>query len=542
MSPPLKQAVPTKSLAADMVETPKRSEREDRDIQAVATGWIARSFGSAADKFFTAGSRLGQEIQKESKYWEQVLEVKAKGWAVCRLPHERQTLGVQFGMPEAGQLFRDRGLAALRRGQDGSLELDRGPASSEPKALRVSVVKDGQVIGSSALPTSMTLRGTSVEKDILAARDSLFEEELFHELSREARVTASQGVESRQNAIHLPIHDGQRVLIDLVDPDAATRGSGKRGSDTLANAVAVALRIFLLHEHKQKFNRRSHAPRPISDKPRPNPEYLLLRPVLTFLQHTSEVRSIHTFLSSLMPALSFAGLSCNFTQDHLQTLNLGSTPNESTPNGSISASVIDALIAPLESSFSITLPSSKAMQITIRTGLIRLSPSAASLPKTDYSVVPATYPMIMDSYIRPPQLTSLRDLQAFILHLGMLDIVTCISSPGKSAGSTENATEIEGMAKSPSWEIWHFLSGELRVEFPGTGRAKMMVVNVQPDVVRLRYASMNNEIGQKGDDCAYYWSKDRYWKETSEGIEEQGEKLGLLDVVRRAAIYPSGTV
>lgn len=100
MSPFLKAAAPLGSLNAEVVNTPARPDLASKDIKSVSRGWRLQNFNSAANKLLNAGSRLETEANSETKYWNEVLTVKDKGWKVCRLPREGQALGVQYGFLE----------------------------------------------------------------------------------------------------------------------------------------------------------------------------------------------------------------------------------------------------------------------------------------------------------------------------------------------------------------------------------------------------------------------------------------------------------
>lgn len=100
ISPYLKQNVPMGSLNVDVVKAPQKPASAVRDAQTVARGWKMESFTASANKLLNAASRLESEVAAETKYWEQVLAIKRKGWKVCRLPRERQVLGVQYGFME----------------------------------------------------------------------------------------------------------------------------------------------------------------------------------------------------------------------------------------------------------------------------------------------------------------------------------------------------------------------------------------------------------------------------------------------------------
>lgn len=100
MSAFLKQVAPLGSLNAEIVEPPPKSEAAVQDVKTVSRGWRAQNFNAAANKLLNSATRLEEEVASETKYWDEVLAVKEKGWKVCRLPRERTALGVQYGFLE----------------------------------------------------------------------------------------------------------------------------------------------------------------------------------------------------------------------------------------------------------------------------------------------------------------------------------------------------------------------------------------------------------------------------------------------------------
>lgn len=96
----LKQVAPLGTLNAEVVNAPPRPDSVGTDIRTVSRGWRLQSFNSAAQKLLKAASRLDDEVASETRYWNEILAVKENGWKVCRLPRERQALGVQFGFLE----------------------------------------------------------------------------------------------------------------------------------------------------------------------------------------------------------------------------------------------------------------------------------------------------------------------------------------------------------------------------------------------------------------------------------------------------------
>jgi mediator of RNA polymerase II transcription subunit 17, fungi type len=100
ISPALREAITLGTLGADKVQESRVSKSQKQDNGRIAKGWKLQSLTDTVDLILASATRLEKEIEKETKYWEQVLTVSENGWAICRLPQERHTLGVRFGFAE----------------------------------------------------------------------------------------------------------------------------------------------------------------------------------------------------------------------------------------------------------------------------------------------------------------------------------------------------------------------------------------------------------------------------------------------------------
>jgi mediator of RNA polymerase II transcription subunit 17 len=100
ISPALREAVALGTLGADRVNDSRITKTQKQENRRVARGWKLQSLTDTVDSVLASATRLEQEIEKETKYWEQILAVSEKGWAVCRIPQETHTLGVRFGFSE----------------------------------------------------------------------------------------------------------------------------------------------------------------------------------------------------------------------------------------------------------------------------------------------------------------------------------------------------------------------------------------------------------------------------------------------------------
>ncbi|KAJ5281981.1 hypothetical protein N7478_007353 [Penicillium angulare] len=460
----LKQVAPLGSLDAEAVNPPPKSESATKDISTVSRGWRIQNFNSASSKLLKAASRLETEVTSETRYWNEVLAVKDKGWKICRLPHERQALGVQYGFLEATPVFRDRGLASLRRSEDGSLILDKGLIPSGVRFVRVRV-RQGSLITSSTNPRATTSdNAESVEQRILQARDSVFEEELFHELVREARSMASCGVTTRQNLIQVPASDDTEILLDLVDANDESLEADQNSTEAdrlLADGLAHSMRILLAFAHRQNLRRRTQVPPPLTSKKRPTPEYHLLRPALAYFQHLVQLCLLNSFLQDITSVFRLSGLELPESDINAFTNKTSLRPSPSTPTVE---ALVQKFLMPVESVFQVNLKSHNSFKITIRTNL-------SAPPFGTYYDVSFNFPSFSD--LKSPGPIGLRDeVESAITHALLLEVISRISSADLPTGGKSP----DGVSKS--WNAIYPHLGELLLSGSSSSSSKYKKMKV----------------------------------------------------------------
>ncbi|KAJ5433605.1 Mediator of RNA polymerase II transcription subunit 17 [Penicillium daleae] len=475
MSPLLKQLAPLGSLDSDLVNPPPRPESSIKDISTVSRGWRIQNFNSASSKLLSAATRLNGEIESEIRYWGEVLAIKDKGWKVCRHPREKQALAVQYGFMEATPIFRDRGLASLRRANDGSLILDKGLLPTGARHVRVRVKQGDQVFVSSKPSGAGSSDADSIEQRILQARDSVFEEELFHELVREARAMAGCSVTTRQNLIRIPVSDEMEILLDLVDAethDIALGQNGLQHDSRLTDGLAHAIRILLCFAHRQNLRRRTQIPRPLTTTRPATPEYHLLRPALAYLQHLSHVRWLESFLSDIYSTLRSAGLDIpQWTSNPYANWK----PSSTSPPPAALEGLVEKFLRPIESVFSGKLLTSRgSFTVTVRTNL-------SSLPFGTLYDVSLDLPTVPD--LRSPGRLGLKDdVETAITHLLLLDLVSTISSktlPAVRDGQNAN------VSKEQTWDAVYPHLGELLLPNTNPEKHKKMKVALSRHEITL---------------------------------------------------------
>ncbi|KAJ5773757.1 Mediator complex subunit Med17 [Penicillium paradoxum] len=462
MSAFLKQVAPLGSLNAEVVNPPPKPESTTQDISIVSRGWRIQNFNAAANKLLQAASRLETEVASETRYWNEVLAVKDKGWKISRLPRERQALGVQYGFLEATPVFRDRGLASLRRADDGSLRLDEGLVPSKARFVRVRVLQDGQLSGYSK-PTRSTLNDDGkIESRILRARDTVYEEELFYELVREARAIASFGVTTRQNLIKIPASTDIEILLDLVDADednSQPEHEITQQGTSLAEGLAHTIRILLAYAHRQNLRRRTQLPPPLIPKARSIPEHQLLRPALAYIQHMYHVDWLQSLLKDLFGVLRSAGL-----EPPAHTTNVSSTKGQKISAASTVETLVEKFLTPLQSTFSGKLLTDRvSFSIVIRTNL-------SSPPFGTSFDVSFNMPQYLDLK-SPGHLSQREEVEAAIAHLLLLDIVFTIAPSRPHKSECDKDTQAK-----PRWEAVYPQHGELSLSPFNAGKGKKMKI------------------------------------------------------------------
>jgi mediator of RNA polymerase II transcription subunit 17 len=100
ISPFLREHVGMGTLGADKVQVSRATEAQKEDNRRVAKGWKIQNLNKTADSILASATRLEKEIELETAYWKQALAISENGWAICRLPNEKHTLGVRFAFLE----------------------------------------------------------------------------------------------------------------------------------------------------------------------------------------------------------------------------------------------------------------------------------------------------------------------------------------------------------------------------------------------------------------------------------------------------------
>lgn len=349
--------------------------------------------------------------------------------------------------------------------------LDQGLVPSGARFVRVRVKRGDKVTGCTKPPGAVSDHADSIEQRILQARDTLFEDELFHELVREARAMASCGVTTRQDLIRIPAADDLEILLDLVDAHDDSLYSEQvstQNDAVLADGVAHSIRILLAFAHRQNLHRRSQVPPPLTPKRRPNPEYHLLRPALTYLQHISQARCLEAFLHDIFGTLRSSAFQVpEFTAKMFSSWKLPQNPSSAALEGLVARS-----LQPIESVFQgdLLAPNSSFT--------VRMRTNMSFPPFGTHFDVSFNLPSVAD--LKSPGNLSLREeVEAAVTHLLLLDVVMKISST-----PLDEKTD----SKTPSKRWWDPIyphMGELLLAYNHPEKHKKMRIALARDQLSL---------------------------------------------------------
>lgn len=311
LSPALRDLVGFGVLGASRLQDSNITPARTQDDLAVATGWRLIGTSKMVDSVLEAAERLEKEISLETKYWADVLAVSDNGWTVTSLPYESHTLGVRYGFAESAPEYRNSSIAPLRRNDDGTVRLERGASSGASKRVRAVVTKNGQVTGKSRLPGQVNEKAPLQDR-VLEARNTIFSQELWYELNKEARTLLSLKVQSNDDQIVYEVDSETKVILTLDDLDAPDAG-GDLPDNQFANTVVLGLHFLLLFSHRLSYFKRTQSTQTTNG--REAPPLSILRPLISRLTYDNACTKLTYFLTKLKTILHDAGFStADFSQ------------------------------------------------------------------------------------------------------------------------------------------------------------------------------------------------------------------------------------
>jgi len=356
----LRQQVGIGTLGATMLDAPSTvTQSRVADNKMIAIGKRLVEVNNAAEVALAAANRLRKEITAETRYWNDILTVKEKGWSIAPLPDDPSTMGVKVGFSNASPNFRADSVVPLRRAEDGSIHLELGKTGGDSKRLLVRILKNEKLVGESSLPDPLP-SDAPLDDRVREARDSLFYHELWHELNREGRTLLAHGIHLEKDKITYTADSSRTItfqLVSLEDPEARDSVCSSE-EDYIAQTIALALALLLSNAHRQTQAKRAEKSAMSGNRP-PPPPYSLLLPIITYYRHEKSLETCVDFFTSYCNVLQSAGLKSSFTMTEQP---LHPSPSSATPTEALAATLLN----PSDVQFDLTITPDSRLRILTR--------------------------------------------------------------------------------------------------------------------------------------------------------------------------------
>lgn len=217
---------------------------------------------------------------------------------------------------KAAAEFKNNGLAPMRRGDDGTTQLDCGRRGGQSEGLIITYEKNGMVVGRSAAK-GCGGKNSSIEARVLDARNTIFSQELWHELTRESRSLAAYDVRPEGSRLTCTLDATTKVIIELQPLESCFQLRDDGGEDLQGNKVAetisMALHILLSYAHRCNELMRIRPIPPHVSRTRGQQTYALLRPIIARMKSIANTETCTRLVGGLVQALQKAGIPSSFT-------------------------------------------------------------------------------------------------------------------------------------------------------------------------------------------------------------------------------------
>lgn len=263
----------------------------------------------------------------------------------------------------------------MRRGDDGSALLQHGRVGSGCQRLAITVSRSGEPSGRLAVGASVPDSALLPDR-VLEARNTIFAQELWHELHREAHSLASYGVRADNNSINFNPSSGPSLTLELetLEDSAATVGASP--DNVLAEATHLGLHILLSHAHRLNELQRLRPTPPHQRRNQTQNQYHLLRPIIAKILYDRSVEQVTSFAGDLTRVLRQAGVeAASFTLNTppFPTAELKNTSGGASNRPNASQALTNMLTSPADFQIELTLTPTSRLQIRGRTFLLPLT-------------------------------------------------------------------------------------------------------------------------------------------------------------------------
>lgn len=328
LSPHLSKNSPLGSLGSDrLIADPNgddgRSSAKKQSTEKLGMGWKYQSLGNITDLYKSAAETLKTEVANEHNYWKTIHKIYSHGEALCKLRDpatNSKAIGVKFGYGDSGLNYFDKGLAVLRKGEQGNIQFVpvtsgstrlTGVVNKFTRVRILSKIDDDFMLTGQSLFSKDDLEqtsGESVVSEIERARYFFFEDDMFFHLIREARNLISYNVSIISNKIIIEIYDQiieiESVVFDEENEEELNnvyQNTNQQSTRNNARAQDILnfLKLMLCCYYNYNLDLKQKMPTSFTKWKQQNSHPLMLRPLIGHIRHEINVRNTEKILHKI---------------------------------------------------------------------------------------------------------------------------------------------------------------------------------------------------------------------------------------------------
>ncbi|EGV66069.1 RNA polymerase II mediator complex subunit [Yamadazyma tenuis] len=324
ISPHLAKNVPLGSFSSDRLTPEENAPKNDVNVNKIGQGWKYESLSKIKSLFSNKREELQLQGQKEKVYWNQINKVLSNNEILLKMrdPADKsKSIGVKYGYGDSGSSYHDKGIAILRRNPKTG-ELTFAPVLESNNKLINKTFKYVKVKILSKVDDEYTLTGQSkfefnfkddsagrLITDIEKARFFIFEEDLFFQLTREARTLINYNVSIIADKIIIEVNN-EIIEIETISYDETSEDDTDRlylaaneqssQNDLKCQLILNYLKIMLCGYFKYNLNLKQKIPTSFTKFKQNNSHPLILRPLIGHFKHEAYVDKLSTLMAEAM--------------------------------------------------------------------------------------------------------------------------------------------------------------------------------------------------------------------------------------------------
>lgn len=327
ISPHLSKFVKPTSLNSDRLGqegTEDSNNNNNSQSSNVGQGWKLESLNKITDLFREASVNLNDQVIKERRYWNMINLVLANGEALFRMrdpENNARAIGVKYGYGDSGSNYHDQGLALLRKdNQTGEVSFHPITSLNNAKIvgkinkfIRVKILSqidgDYMLTGQSVFQFDFKSSKQNIINDIEKARFFLFEEDLFYQLIREAKLLVNYNVSIISNKIIIEINNTiieiESIIYDELNEEELENYYQNISEYSSLNnkkcqLILNYLKLMLCCYYQYNLKLKQKVPTYLTKWKQSNSHPLILRPLVGNMRHELNLSNMESILRTLV--------------------------------------------------------------------------------------------------------------------------------------------------------------------------------------------------------------------------------------------------